>query len=59
MSFRSVSLNGDGFSNIYTLPNRRCLIAYSTMRGLSLDNDKRKETMNSYFMPTANSRVKL
>ena len=27
------------------------------MQGLGLDNDKRKETMNSYFSNTANSDI--
>ena len=39
------------------LPNGRYLIIHSTMQGLCLDNDKRKETMNSYFSNTANSDI--
>jgi len=38
-----------------TLSNREYLITHSTVQGLCLDNNERKETMNSYFLNTADS----
>ena len=40
-----------------TLPDRGNLVISSTMQGLCLDNNERKETMNGYFLDTANSNI--
>ena len=40
-----------------TLSNRRYLITHSTMQGLCLNNNKRQETMNGYFLPTTDSNI--
>ncbi|MBA7668905.1 hypothetical protein ES703_77025 [subsurface metagenome] len=34
MRFNAISRNGNGFSSINTLPNRKYLITHSTMQGL-------------------------
>ena len=39
-------------NSINTLSNSKYLITHSTMQGLGLDNDERKETMDGYFMTT-------
>ena len=39
------------------LSNRDCLITHNTMQGLGLNNDERKETMNGYFILTADSNI--
>ena len=44
-------------SSIHTLSNRRHLITCSTMKSLSLNDNERKETMNSYFLNTANNYI--
>ena len=38
---------------IDTLPDGRHLVTCSTMQGLCVDNNQRKETMNSYLLNTA------
>ena len=40
-----------------TLSNRRYLVISSTMQSLCLDNNKRKEAMNGYFLNTADSNI--
>ena len=44
-------------NSMNTLPNRKYLITHSTMQSLCLDNNERKETMNGYFLNTANSDI--
>lgn len=42
---------------IHTLSNRKYLISHSTIQGLCLDNNKRRETMNGYFTNTAEGKT--
>jgi hypothetical protein len=39
------------------LPDRENLVIHSTMQGLSLNNNERKEAMNGYFTLTPNSNI--
>ena len=38
-------------------PNIIYLVTHSTMQGLCLDNNEREETMNGYFLNTADSAI--
>ncbi len=40
-----------------TLPDRGWLITHGTMQGLCLDNNEREETMNGYFILTADGNI--
>ncbi len=52
--------NGKVFSShnsMDTLSNRKYLITHSTMQGLCLENNERRETMNSYFLNMVNNTI--
>ena len=59
INFNKVSRNRYGFSGIHALPDRRHLITGSTVQGLSLNDNERKETMNSYnyILTTVDSHI--